>query len=87
MYNLVGFAVIPILMFNQMTFIQAVNEGFSPEAIFDLRDIMFCFLLVETFLELLEPYILKDMLASLPPGVFLILDILAFIISYLFACN
>lgn len=28
-----------------------------------------CFALSDTFLELLEPYILKDMLSSLPPEV------------------
>lgn len=48
--------------------------------------VVLCFLPVETFLELLEPYILKDMLGSLPPGVSLILHISVFFV-FLLICK
>lgn len=49
--------------------------------------VVLCLLPVETFLELLEPYILKDMLGSLPPGVSLILHLSVSLFFYLFASN
>lgn len=43
--------------------------------------------LLDTFLELLEPYILKDMLGSLPPEVIFSVETFSLIISFVIHFN